>query len=85
MLGSILARAREIATHMTKPAESAVAATDLVEDFARCGVLSDPRPAAGQLAKCASLMCSATRNALAATVRLGLMPLLDGKNDASTT
>jgi UDP:flavonoid glycosyltransferase YjiC (YdhE family) len=30
-----LTRAREIATRMTKPAESAVAAADLVEDFAR--------------------------------------------------
>ena len=30
-----LTRAREIATRMTKPAESAVAAADLLEDFAR--------------------------------------------------
>jgi UDP:flavonoid glycosyltransferase YjiC (YdhE family) len=30
-----LARAREIATQMTKPAESAVAAADRVENFAR--------------------------------------------------
>ena len=30
-----LARAREIATRMTKPAESATAAADLVENFAR--------------------------------------------------
>jgi UDP:flavonoid glycosyltransferase YjiC (YdhE family) len=30
-----VARAREIATRMTKPAESVVAAADLVEDFAR--------------------------------------------------
>jgi UDP:flavonoid glycosyltransferase YjiC (YdhE family) len=30
-----VARAREIATRMTKPAESVAAAADLVEDFAR--------------------------------------------------
>ncbi|MGP0080759.1 MAG: glycosyl transferase family 1, partial [Mycobacterium sp.] len=30
-----LTRAREIATRMTKPAESVAAAADLVEDFAR--------------------------------------------------
>ncbi|HUO39767.1 MAG TPA: hypothetical protein VMU34_18860, partial [Mycobacterium sp.] len=30
-----LTRAREIATRMTKPAESIAAAADLVEDFAR--------------------------------------------------
>ncbi|MGE5294934.1 MAG: hypothetical protein ACM3VT_08895, partial [Solirubrobacterales bacterium] len=30
-----LAQAREIATRMTKPAESVAAAADLVEDFAR--------------------------------------------------
>ncbi len=30
-----VARAREIATQMTKPAESVAAAADLVEDFAR--------------------------------------------------
>jgi UDP:flavonoid glycosyltransferase YjiC (YdhE family) len=32
-----VARAREIATQMTKPAESVAAATDLVEDFAARG------------------------------------------------
>jgi UDP:flavonoid glycosyltransferase YjiC (YdhE family) len=32
-----LTRAREFATHMTTPAESAAAATDLVEDFVRVG------------------------------------------------
>lgn len=32
-----IARAREFAAHMTKPAESVAAATDLVEDFARIG------------------------------------------------
>jgi UDP:flavonoid glycosyltransferase YjiC (YdhE family) len=32
-------RAREIATRMTKPAESVAAAADLVEDFARCRIV----------------------------------------------
>ncbi|MGE2813674.1 glycosyltransferase [Mycobacterium heidelbergense] len=32
-----IARAREIAGRMTKPAESVAAAADLLEDFARCG------------------------------------------------
>ena len=36
-----VARAREIATRMTKPAESVAAAADLLEDFARRGVLAD--------------------------------------------
>ena len=38
-----------------------------------------------QVAKCAWLTCVATRRALAATVKLGFKPVLDGKNEASTT
>jgi UDP:flavonoid glycosyltransferase YjiC (YdhE family) len=34
-------RARELATQMTHPAESVVAAADLVENFARCGASAD--------------------------------------------
>ena len=37
------------------------------------------------VAKCAWLTCAATRNALAATVKLGFKPVLEGKNEASTT
>jgi UDP:flavonoid glycosyltransferase YjiC (YdhE family) len=36
-----VARAREIATWMTKPAESVTAAADLLENLARCGVWVD--------------------------------------------
>ena len=36
-------RAREIATRMTKPAESVAATADLVENFARLNVLADRR------------------------------------------
>jgi len=39
----------------------------------------------GYVAKCAWFRCAATRNALAATVRLGFNPVLDGKNEVSTT
>ncbi len=42
-----VARAREIATHMTKPAESVAATADLVENFARLkrvGLISDGGP-----------------------------------------
>ena len=39
----------------------------------------------GQVAKCAWLTCAATRKALAATVKLGFKPVLDGKNEVSTT
>ena len=43
-----VARAREIATQMTKPAESVAAAADLLENFARLGVSADRRrPAVG--------------------------------------
>lgn len=38
-----VARARELATHMTKPSESAAATADLVESFARRGALADRR------------------------------------------
>ena len=38
-----------------------------------------------QLAKCAWFTCAATRNALAATVKLGFKPALEGKNEVSTT
>ena len=38
-----------------------------------------------QVAKWASLTCAATRKALAATVKLGFKPALEGKNDVSTT
>ena len=38
-----------------------------------------------QVAKCAWFTCAATRKALAATVKLGFKPALDGKNDVSTT
>jgi UDP:flavonoid glycosyltransferase YjiC (YdhE family) len=36
-----VARAREVASQMTKPAESVAAAADLLEDFAARGVLAD--------------------------------------------
>jgi hypothetical protein len=38
-----------------------------------------------QVAKCAWLTWAATRKALAATVKPGFNPALDGKNEASTT
>ena len=38
-----------------------------------------------QVAKCAWFTCAATRKAFAATVKLGFKPVLEGKNEASTT
>jgi len=38
-----------------------------------------------QVVKCAWFMCAATRKALAATVKLGFIPVLEGKNEVSTT
>jgi hypothetical protein len=38
-----------------------------------------------QVAKCAWFTCVATRKALAAIVKLGLIPVLEGKNEVSTT
>jgi hypothetical protein len=38
-----------------------------------------------QLAKCAWFTCVATRKALAAIVKLGFIPALEGKNEPSTT
>jgi hypothetical protein len=45
---------------------------------------SDPSTGC-QLAKCAWFTCVATRKALAATVKLGFKPALEGKNEVSTT
>ena len=39
----------------------------------------------GQVAKCTWFTCAATRKALAATVKLGFKPALEGKNEVSTT
>jgi hypothetical protein len=47
--------------------------------------LQPARQDAAQVAKCAWSTCAATRKALAATVKLGLMPVLEGKNEVSTT
>ena len=38
-----LTRSRELATRMTKPAESVATAADLVENFAALSGLADPR------------------------------------------
>ncbi len=38
-----------------------------------------------QVAKCTCCTCAATRKALAATVKLGFRPVLEGKNEVSTT
>ena len=38
-----------------------------------------------QVAKCTWFTCAATRKALAATVKLGFIPALEGKNEVSTT
>ncbi len=39
----------------------------------------------GQVAKCTSFTCAATRKALAATVKPGFKAALEGKNELSTT
>ena len=50
--------------------------------------LTDPGQAFStrrQVAKCTWSTCAATRKALAATVKLGFKPVLEGKNEESTT
>ena len=58
----------------------------LPQPWPRCMVAACYQFASGcQLAKCTWFTCAATRKALAATVKLGFKPALEGKNEASTT